>query len=284
MEIDLTRTNPSWWLHEQSWPEVKTYLESDDVVLLPVGATEQHGNHLPLFVDTGWAIAVSEEAAKHSKVLIAPPLHVAISHHHMGFPGTLTLRPETLTQVVVDIGQSLLFHGFRKIVIVNGNRIANLPPLDIAAARLRHGTGAYVAVVDVALIAKREVFSVCGNGGLGHAADCETSFMQHRYPEHVHMERAVWNGGGHASAEKKYAGLHVTVDAPFDANTAFVWPTVKEYYDATEKSAGVGSDPRNASAEKGEKVLSAIVRNLSEFIDKEVRPAKVSVAIPGVPV
>lgn len=277
----------SCWLHEQSWPEIESHLASDDVVLLPVGATEQHGRHLPLFVDTGWAIAAAEGAARLCGAVVAPPLHVAISHHHMGFPGTLTLRPDTLTQVVVDIGHSLLFHGFHKIVIVNGNRIANLPPLDTAAVKLRQDTGAYVAVVDVALIAKREAYEIFGPGGLGHAGDCETSFMCHRYPEDVHMERAIWPEDtvpAHGLERSRYTGLHPTIEAPFDANTAFVWPTVDEYRKSTEKTAGVGADPRPATAQKGEAVLEAITRNLAEFIENEVRTTKVVVTKPGVPV
>ena len=88
-------------------------------------------------VDTGWAIAVAEGAALATGTLVAPPQHVGWSPHHLAYCGALTFRPETLISVMVDIGESLIHHGFKKIVFVNGNRIANLPPMEIAAAKLR---------------------------------------------------------------------------------------------------------------------------------------------------
>src|SRR5882762_5419747 len=85
----------SLWLHELRWPEVAAYLSTDDVVLIPIGATEQHGRHLPLAVDTGWAIGASEIAARKTGVLVAPALHYGWSPHHMGYPGTVTLAADT---------------------------------------------------------------------------------------------------------------------------------------------------------------------------------------------
>ena len=275
MEKTLARDNASPWMHEQTWQQIEAYLEENDTVLLPVGATEQHGRHLPLFVDTGWAMHIAEAVGRRCGVLVAPPLHVAISQHHMGYPGTLTLQPETLIRLVEDIGDSLIGHGFRKILIVNGNRIANLPPLDIAAGNLRHRTGIYAAVVDVALIAKREVHAIFGEG-LGHAGDCETSFMMHAYPDHVDLDMAVWPEGDKPSPPHGYTGLHVVIDAPFDRNSAFVWPTAEEYRKSTESRAGVGGDPRSATADKGRRAVEAIVGNFAEFIDREVRPIRVA--------
>ena len=63
------------WLHERSWTSVQEYLKHDDLILVPIGATEQHGRHTPLMVDTGWAIAVAEGAALATGTLVAPPQH-----------------------------------------------------------------------------------------------------------------------------------------------------------------------------------------------------------------
>ncbi|WZB63461.1 creatininase family protein [Achromobacter xylosoxidans] len=176
------------WLHERSWTSVQEYLKHDDLILVPIGATEQHGRHTPLMVDTGWAIAVAEGAALATGTLVAPPQHVGWSPHHLAYCGALTFRPETLISVMVDIGESLIHHGFRKIVFVNGNRIANLPPMEIAAAKLRFSTGAYVSVVDAGLIARREVGEICQAGENGHGGDSETSFMLHwRYGPGGHV-------------------------------------------------------------------------------------------------
>ena len=62
------------WLHERTWPEIKAYLERDDVVLLPVGSTEQHARHLPVMTDAAEAIAVAQGAGTRAGVLVAPPV------------------------------------------------------------------------------------------------------------------------------------------------------------------------------------------------------------------
>src|SRR3546814_20846251 len=105
-----------------------------------------------MMLDTAWAIAAAEGAARKTNVLIAPPVHYGWSYSHMGFPGTLTLSAETIVSLALDICRSLLVHGFRKLVLINGNRMV-LQPLDIAAGKDRNATGAMVAGVDSGLIA-----------------------------------------------------------------------------------------------------------------------------------
>ena len=71
----------SCWIQELTWGRIRSHLAQDDVVLVPVGATEQHGDHTPLMVDTGWAIAVAEGAAQKANALVAPPMHFGWSSH-----------------------------------------------------------------------------------------------------------------------------------------------------------------------------------------------------------
>jgi creatinine amidohydrolase len=124
----------SCWLHELTWSKIRTLIKEDDVVLVPVGATEQHGEHMLLLVDTGWAIAIAEGAARKTRALVAPPLHFGWSPHHLAYPGSITLRPETMIDVLVDVCESLIYHGFKRVVMINGNRIANLPPMEKTTA------------------------------------------------------------------------------------------------------------------------------------------------------
>jgi creatinine amidohydrolase len=183
---------PSVWIHELSWNEIAAQLQADDVALVPIDATEQHGHHAPLLLDTGWASVVAEEAAKRAGCLVAPPLHYGWSHGHMAFPGTVGLKAETLTAVAVDIGESLLRHGFRRIVLVNGNRMANLAPMEIAAVKLRMATGALVAVADCGLLAREAVGSLAEGapGTLGHAGESETALVLAYYAHLTDMSRA----------------------------------------------------------------------------------------------
>jgi len=109
------------YLPHMSWPEVEAALKTTDMVLMPVGSVEQHGRHLPLGTDSLAAIEVCKLIAQQVDAVVAPSVLVGLSEHHMGFPGSLTLRPETFEAVVFETAQSLIRHGFRKICIYNGH-------------------------------------------------------------------------------------------------------------------------------------------------------------------
>ena len=274
--------NNSRWIHEMTWEEVRSYLQDRDTVLVPVGATEQHGRHMAAFMDTAWATGISEAVARRSNVLIAPPVHYGWGPHHLAYPGTITLRSQTLTQVCVDIGESLAYQGFKKIIFVNGNRVANLPAMQLAASHLRHKTGAFVAVADTGLIAKRAVRDICTSapGGLGHAGESETSYMLHLHPEFVDMAKAQ-------KQERKHGRFHTSaanLEPPYDAETVYVPAIASEFFAATEATGGVAGDAAAATADKGEKILNVITEALSAFLEQVVFPKNVELKpldIPG---
>ncbi len=252
------------WIHERSWPQIEAFLKAGhDTALVPIGATEQHGRHMPLMVDTAWAIATCEATAALVDVLIAPPLHLGWSSHHMGYPGCITLRPETLTQVAVDIGQSLAYHGFKRIVFVNGNRIANLPPLDIAAAKLRGETGAFIAVADVSQLAKEEFNAINESppGGLGHAGESETSLMLAYRPELVDMSQAVT-----ATLPPRRWAPHVSSETRLDGNRINIPHDVDTFTASNRQAGGTMGDAKAATAQKGRAMIDAFARNLAAFL------------------
>ncbi len=263
------------WLHELPWQAVRDYLARDDVVLIPVGAIEQHGTHLPLLTDAASAIDVAISVAEETGVLVCPPLWFGWSTHHMGYAGTITLRAETFIAALEEIGQSLLVHGFKKLVYVNGNRVANLAPMEIAAVRLRNRFGAYVAIVDTGLVATRELRELCssGPGGLDHGGESETSLMLHNHPELVDL------GLAHTvqrPRHPKYNFHHVELNADLAArDSVTVKPTVAEWTDATAPTGGQG-DPSNASAELGARLHAAIVANAVELV-RMIRGIEVTV-------
>jgi creatinine amidohydrolase len=253
----------SVWIHQLTWPEIADYLKTDDLVMIPIGATEQHGHHTPLMVDTAWASDVSEAVAETEKVLVAPPLHYGWSPHHLAYPGGITLRPETLTHVALDVGESLISHGFRKIIFVNGNRVANLPPLQIAMAKLRFNTGAYVAIIDTHLIARKEVCEAAGNkqDASHHAGLVETAFMLHAHPELVKKDK-IKAVEAHRLAD---FASNFPMDPPLDQNIAFCQPTAEEFYNRTG-GHGTYSNPADATAEIGKAVLDVTVKRAAQFI------------------
>ncbi len=259
------------WLHELRWPEIEEHLRNDDVALVPIGATEQHGHHLPLMVDTGWAEAACEEAARIAGAVIAPPVHFGWSPHHMGYPGTITFSADTLRRVAVDICTSLICHGFHHIVIVNGNRIANLPPLEIAAVELQNSTGARVAVADTGLIARHEIKALCeaADGGIEHAGEAETSLALHWSGDHVDMNQALFSEPAAPGA----FDYPVELDPDLNGNAVSRFITAAQHREATAPY-GCNADPTAASAEKGAAMVAAIGQNLAQFIE-EFRTQKV---------
>lgn len=254
------------WVHELTWREVRDYLDGgNDLVLLPVGSVEQHGPHMPMGHDAFAAQNVVADAARRAGVLAYPTLWYGWTYHHMALPGTVSLRPATLTAVVTDLLRSVVFHGFNRAVVVNGHRRANLAPLEIAVTELRHQTGAALAVVDVGIVAADKIPGIRTTppGGVGHADELETSHALHMNPELVRMERAearmmnprpAWLTGHHTSDP--------AVEAP-----RFHYPKTVE--EARKDAGDLGStgDPTAATAEKGRAFHEAVVERLVGVIE-----------------
>ena len=107
-------------IRNANWMQVEDYLKHDNRAVLPIGSTEQHAG-LSLMVDSILAERVSVEAAEPLGVPVFPPLSYGITPYFMGFPGTVSLRVETLIHVVRDVLDSLYAHGFRRFALVNGH-------------------------------------------------------------------------------------------------------------------------------------------------------------------
>lgn len=267
----------SRWIHELTWDVVEERLKKDDVVLVPIGATEQHGHHAPIMLDTAWAMTSSVAAAEIADCLIAPPMHYGWSYGHMGFPGTIGLRAETLTAVAIEIGQCLIHHGFGRVIFVNGNRMANLAPLEIAAVKLHLETGALAAVVDCGLVAKEEIAALADGppGTLGHAGESETAMVLAHYPHLVRMEKAPPNRQEEGS-KPSLRELHVTLDPRLEGNSWYVPRPPQAFREQTMARQGVVGDARRATAEKGAAMVQAIGRRIADGIaEARRRPVRI---------
>ncbi len=242
---------------ELTSPEIGALDRDKTVVVLPIGSVEQHGNHMPLGTDTILAQSVSlAAAAKVAGVVVLPPPWYGFSAHHMRFPGSITLRAETLMAVAGDIVASIVKHGFRRILIVNGHG-GNGGVIDLLASTLGHkhygqariATLTYFTLARDAIAALRE----SQPGGMGHACEFETSMVQHLRPELVKIDRAGITYPDPGSA-------YLTTDL-LDAQA------VRVYHDFGDLSpTGTLGDPSLASPEAGEKFFAATVDALSAFI------------------
>ena len=105
----------------QSWPEVEEYLKNCQGIILPIGSTEQHGPTGAIGTDAFTAQAVALEVGRKTGVFVAPIQPFGMAEHHLGFPGTMSLKPSTLILLLNDLFLSLLRNGFQRIYLINGH-------------------------------------------------------------------------------------------------------------------------------------------------------------------
>jgi creatinine amidohydrolase len=232
------------------WTDVAAALQSGSgIVLLPFGALEQHGPHLPLGTDTATAVTVARELAERLDAVLLPPVHYGDTWNNAGYPGTVSLSPATVTAIAVDIGRSLAAAGARALVIVNGDW-GNRTPLYGAVRTLRtEGAIAAIALdypgMDEAIEAVRE--SAGAAPGLNHAEEVETSIILAIDPSLVHTDR--------------YVSCYPSFPSDFGTRPM----QLHEF-----SPSGVFGDPAPATAEKGRAILDATVAGslavLADFV------------------
>jgi len=248
-------------LQNMTWEDFRARLtEGSGVCVLPVGSTEQHGPHLPLGTDTMVAIAVSEEAAARTGSIVAPPLWFGWSPHHMILPGTITIRPEILTELVCDVVQSLVSHGCTRFVFLNGHRIVNIAWLQIAAERCQRTLGVRVKLFDPAFMSK-DIVDQLGFGPVRHAEEIESSHMLHCYPSLCHLERAmdyIPEGDDLYKVDPRLAG----------DTSCYVPSTIGDMQMSVVHAKGVTGSPTHSSPESGKAYHEHIVNRLVQVIDR----------------
>jgi len=233
-----------------SWPDAKKLLSGVDTVLIPVGSIEQHGPHLPLSTDTDIAREVCSRASALSQVPFTPAIAFGFSIEHQSFSGTLTLSPETFLSLVREVSASLRSHGFRKIVYVNahgGN--TGLLRAVIQEVRMRYNALPYlVSIWEIGRELSREILEK--PSPLGHGDEFETSIMLSIDPSRVRMKTLSQLRRQLPPVSELGAGLRRG------------WRT-EDY-----SRLGIIGDPRGASAEKGKRLLDAIVSNLARHLHR----------------
>lgn len=246
-----------------SWPEIRAAVQQSPhlVAIVPIAAIEQHGPHLAVSTDTDIVTAIAErvEAALPGEVLLCPVLAYGSSHHHLVFPGTLSLSPDTFARVIVDLVNSLLTGGLQRIVLLNGHG-GNCTPtkqaLSILSAHSRAEFEPYIALVNY-----WELAAGFFNGqlplesaALSHACEYETSLMLHLHPEKVAMERVE---KANKAVSPSYIGWEN--ELPY-RGVSVGW---RVHYTTGNGSSG---QPQSGSAVKGEHLLDGAVSETIAFL------------------
>ena len=169
-------TDKAFVLPEMTWPEAKEALAQAEVALVPAGSFEQHGPNGTFEVDTGRAYGFGKllAARLYPRAVLAPAVNLGVSYHHMNFPGTVTLRPETFMAVVYDVVWSLKQHGIEKYLILNGHG-GNIPSLGVVIVKLREELGVKVAWTSFTSLGREVIQGEVQSESKGHSCEGEMS-------------------------------------------------------------------------------------------------------------
>lgn len=175
-----------------NWVDYAELQGATDLVLIPFGAVEVYGPHLPLGADGIATAALARGIAERVPALIAPLIPVGYSKSLQSFPGTLSVRPASLVAYARDVAESFILWGCRRILWINGHA-GNVPYLNELSAELEERHGVRCAQIDwwrfiQPLVKDLETAEFLPHG---HASEFGTSVMLHLVPEHVKMDRAV---------------------------------------------------------------------------------------------
>jgi creatinine amidohydrolase len=216
---------------------------SFDTAVLPVGATEYHGDHLPYSTDTIMATALAERfAAELGTALVLPPIAYGMSLHLMAWPWTMSVRPETLTAIVIDVAESLLAHGITRLLVVPAHD-GNPGPIETAARELNDRHGMTVAYFSGWQEMARKLLAGRYDVDLDHGGSSEMSIVLHHAPELAHHERAV-------DVSNQFFNHPIRVLGPF----------------SNVVPHGYSGQPSRGSADEGAAILDAIAEAVGPFL------------------
>jgi creatinine amidohydrolase len=232
-------------LHEMSWPEAKEYFAKNDIAILPVGANEQHGPANPLGTDHLIAKSIAEETAKRTGVLCLQVIPFGVSSHHKQFWGTIFISPKTFKEYVKETCLSLNYYGVRKIVVVNGHG-GNLAALSDLAREFKED-GVFMSVFQWWPAVAKLLPDLFVSEERRHAGAEETSVNLALHPNLVNMSEAL------DEEPRRHAVQIEGMTLPLST--------------VDETSSGVYGRQSTASAEKGRKVLEAVINELARHVN-----------------
>ena len=238
-----------------TWPEMNDAIAMQKVVILPTASTEQHGRHMPLDTDAFLTESVCLEAGRRAadRVLVLPPISYGLNMHHIDFPGTIHIEPEIFIAFGLNITKSVAYHGFQKILLVNGHG-SNAPLVNLIARKTVLATDSLCAAVGYFDLAMEAFEQVRETPVIAHADEFETSLYLYLAPERVRM--------GEAGADGDVVGKYLCSDSTSN------YPVRFNDFWGRWTTQGVHGDPTPATAEKGKIIYEAAVSGLIEVADE----------------
>jgi creatinine amidohydrolase len=237
-----------------SWPEIENWLRRSKTVAVPIGSNEQHGPTGLLGTDWQCPEIIAHEAHRRGgDILVAPTFNIGMAQHHLGFPGTISLRPATFQAAICDWVESLARHGFERIYFLNGHG-GNIASIEAAFSEA-YSKYSYANQTCRFMLKLRSWWQLPGIGKLAddifptghgsHATPSEIAITQSAYPD----------------------SIKTAVCSPQIAPTGPIRDALD--YRARFPDGRIGSDPSLASPEKGARLIAsaaaALIQDLAEF-------------------
>jgi len=260
----MSRATTEYRYEKLTWPEINEAVAQNQVCIVPCGAVEQHGEHLPLDVDLvcpgGIARGVGE--AIPDQVLILPIIAYGYTGHVMDFPGTINTHFEHFIHQVLDVTKSLAYHGFKKIILLNGHG-SNMPNLDLVARRTNLETDG-----ECILAAWWDLMKVDPDflpswresqfpGGMSHACELETSLYLYLDGDNVRKDK-----------------IKNDISQLCRDGNPYIWgdllgkgPAALTSWTSSYSQMGVIGEPEYATAEKGELIYNEGVKQLKGLVE-----------------
>ena len=175
----------SFYWGNLTWEELRDAAARKPVVIQPIGATEQHGYHLPLNTDNFIVTRLCDAAGRRApdEMLVLPVIPFAFNAHHMDFPGVVAIKWDHVINYLVDVVESVAAHGFDRFIFISGHGV-NPPYLAVAGNEVNVRTGALCASLLWTALADNvsEIRESILPGGMAHACELETAVMQYLDP------------------------------------------------------------------------------------------------------
>ena len=236
-----------------TWEMVERYLERTQTILIPIGSTEQHGPNGYIGTDAICPQAIATGVGESRELLVAPTIQVGMAQHHMRFAGSMTLRPSTLTALLVDTIESLAVHGFRELYFLNGH-------------------GGNIATIKNAF---SEYYAANSLAGESRGAGVRTYLSNWWEGERVRQYSKKHFGdaeGSHATPTEISLTYYLH---PPQFDSVRLDPEIANrgaFYDAADyrsrfPDGRIGSNPSLASVDHGERIYQAAIADLIDSLD-----------------
>jgi creatinine amidohydrolase len=288
--LSYGQTNPLWsekkvknYLPHMTVPEVNDFLKRSDMVIIPIGAMEQHGYHLPIGTDFINGVEQCKLIAQQRDILVVPVLMAGQSPYHMGFAGTITMKQETIIQVHMEAVESLIQHGFKRFVILNAHT-GNTAVSTLLVDKINQTTPGIAVLFEQAIAPFRERTAGPARAAAfdRHGGTGETSSSLYHMPSLVQLDKAVpatLTLPPHLEAMLPQVNAgDPTATLVFLAEGLKAKETGKKTSSAEMSSTGVWGvvDPKEGTAARGAAVSASTVSAAVKFIDRwnELRPYK----------